>query len=85
MRKTVACIAIFCRRTEACKGVCVSDGEKVEMDELMIIELVKKGQILPHIYAKYESEMSACLRLDYNHVDNVNEQNKYSQVYAKDS
>ncbi len=85
MRKTVACIAIFCRRTEGCKGVCVSDGEKAEMDELMIIELVKKGQILPHIYAKYESEMPACLRLDYNYVDNVNEQNKYSQVYAKDS
>lgn len=56
------------RRSESRKGIQISDAQLSEMD-LLISELVKKGQPLSHIYSEHGNEMPVSIRTVYNYID----------------
>ena len=60
--------AVSRRRSESRQGIRLTNEQKDFVDEL-VTRLVKKGQLLTHIYAEHEAEMPMSLRSLYNYID----------------
>ena len=60
--------AVDRRRSDSRQGVHLSDEQMQELD-ILVSELVRKGQPLSHIYAEHEREIPVSLRCLYNYIE----------------